>query len=75
MRRYAAQWPDRVWATEGCAGIGRHIAVRLLAGGEQVVDVPPKSSARARVFTTGQAVKPTSPTPTPLSEASHRSPG
>ena len=50
MRRYARQWPDRVWAIEGCAGIGKHIAVRLLNDGEQVVDVPPKLSARARVF-------------------------
>ena len=57
MRRYAAQWPDRVWAIEGCAGIGKHIAVRLLADGEEVVDVPPKLSARARVFATGQGRK------------------
>jgi transposase len=57
MRRYAAQWPDRVWAIEGCAGIGKHIAVRLLAHGEEVVDVPPKLSARARVFATGQGRK------------------
>ena len=57
MRRYADRWPDRVWAIEGCAGIGKHIAVRLLADGEQVVDVPPKLSARARVFATGQGRK------------------
>ena len=57
MRRYVAQWPQRVWAIEGCAGIGRHVAVRLLADGEQVVDVPPKLSARARVFATGQGRK------------------
>lgn len=57
MRRYAGQWPDRVWAIEGCAGIGKHIAVRLLADGEEVVDVPPKLSARARVFATGQGRK------------------
>ena len=57
MRRYASQWPDRVWAIEGCAGIGKHIAVRLLADGEEVVDVPPKLSARARVFATGQGRK------------------
>jgi hypothetical protein len=57
MRCYVDQWPDRVWAIEGCAGIGKHIAVRLLADGEQVVDVPPKLSARARVFTTGQGRK------------------
>jgi len=23
---YAAAWPNRVWAVEGCAGIGRHVA-------------------------------------------------
>ena len=49
--------PDRVWAIEGCNGIGRHVAQRLLAAGEQVVDVPPKLSARARVFATGQGRK------------------
>ena len=48
---------DRVWAVEGCNGIGHHIAMRLLAAGEQVVDVPPKLSARARVFATGQGRK------------------
>ena len=26
MGRYAGQWPDRVWAIEGCAGFGKHIA-------------------------------------------------
>jgi transposase len=57
MRRYAGQWTERVWAIEGCAGIGKHIAVRLLADGEEVVDVPPKLSARARVFATGQGRK------------------
>src|SRR5688500_3831696 len=55
--RYASQWPQRVWAIEGCNGIGRHIANRLLADGEPVVDVPPKLSARARVFATGQGRK------------------
>ena len=48
---------DRVWAVEGCNGIGHHIAMRLLAAGERVVDVPPKLSARARVFATGQGRK------------------
>lgn len=41
MRRYVQAWPGRVWAIEGCQGIGRHVANRLLAEGEQVVDVPP----------------------------------
>lgn len=57
MVDYAKRWPVRVWAIEGCQGIGRHIASRLLADGEQVLDVPPKLSARARVFATGQGRK------------------
>lgn len=57
MIEYVAQWPERVWAIEGCNGIGRHAAMRLLAEGQDVVDVPPKLSARARVFSTGQGRK------------------
>ena len=38
----------RVWAIEGCQGIGGPIARRLLADGEQVVDAPPKLSADRR---------------------------
>jgi hypothetical protein len=49
MLDYLRRWPDRVWAIEGCSGIGRHIALRLLADGQEIVDVPPKLSARARV--------------------------
>ena len=55
--RSCRRWPDRVWAIEGCSGIGRHVAMRLLADGEEVVDVPPKLSARTRVFATGQGRK------------------
>jgi transposase len=51
------QFPERVWAVEGCAGIGRHIAQRLVADGEPVLDVPAKLSARVRVFDTGQGRK------------------
>ena len=57
MFEYVKQWPDRVWAIEGCNGIGRHVAMRLIADGQDVVDVPPKLSARARVFSTGQGRK------------------
>ena len=57
MLDYLKRWPDRVWAIEGCSGIGRHVALRLLADGQEVVDVPPKLSARARVFSTGQGRK------------------
>jgi len=54
---YARQWPLRIWAIEGCAGIGKHIADRLVTDGEDVVDVPAKLSARVRVLATGQGRK------------------
>jgi transposase len=57
MLAEARRWPERTWAIEGCQGIGRHIANRLLAGAEDVVDVPPKLSARTRVFAAGQGRK------------------
>ena len=57
MRAAVARWPERVWAVEGSAGIGRHLAQRLIADGEAVVDVPAKLSARVRVFSTGQGRK------------------
>ena len=57
MLAAARKFKDRTWAVEGCNGIGRHIAQRLVADGERVVDVPAKLSARARVFSTGQGRK------------------
>lgn len=57
MLALGRRWPDRVWAVEGSHGIGRHVAQRLVADGELVVDVPAKLSARARVFSTGQGRK------------------
>jgi transposase len=57
MLQVARQWPERVWAVEGANGIGRPVAQRLLADGEQVLDVPAKLAARARVFDTGQGRK------------------
>ena len=57
VNEFRPQREERVWAVEGCNGIGHHIAMRLLAAGEQVLDVPPKLSARVRVFATGQGRK------------------
>ena len=48
---------DRVWAVEGCNGIGKHIAHRLVHDGETVLDVPAKLSAQVRVFATGNGRK------------------
>ena len=53
MRKYAKTWPDRVWAVEGANGVGRSLARRLLAAGEDVVDVPAKLAARVRLFDSG----------------------
>jgi hypothetical protein len=50
MLAFAARWPDRVWAVEGCEGIGKHVTLRLLDRGEKVVGVPAKLSARMRVY-------------------------
>jgi transposase len=57
LERWANGFPERRWAVEGASGIGRPLAQKLLAGGEQVVDVPPKLSAKVRVLSTGNARK------------------
>src|SRR5215469_17290803 len=57
MLDYASRWAQRMWAIEGCEGIGRHVARRLLPLHETVVDVPAKLSARMRVYATGQGRK------------------
>jgi transposase len=54
---WAKRFPERRWAVENAGGLGRHLAVRLAASGESVVDVPPKLSARVRVLSTGNARK------------------
>jgi len=57
MLRAGRKFEDRVWAVEGCNGVGRHIAHRLVASGETVLDVPAKLSAQVRVFATGNGRK------------------
>jgi transposase len=57
LERWASRFPERRWAVENAGGLGRHLAVRLAAAGESVVDVPPKLSARVRVLSTGNARK------------------
>src|SRR4051794_29450071 len=53
LQRWAAGWPQRVWAIEGAAGLGRLLAQQLVASGETVVDVPSALAARARVLQRG----------------------
>jgi len=57
MLTAAQRYPQRVWAIEGCNGVGRHVAHRLVADGETVIDVPAKLSAQVRVFATGNGRK------------------
>jgi transposase len=57
LQRWAKRFPERRWAMENARGLGRHLAGRLAASGESVVDVPPKLSARVRVLSTGNARK------------------
>jgi transposase len=57
LERWAKRFPERRWAVEGAAGIGRPVAQRLAMAGEKVVDVPPKLSSKARLLSTGNARK------------------
>ena len=57
LERWAKRFPERRWAVENAGGFGRHLAGRLSAIGESVVDVPPKLSARVRVLSSGNARK------------------
>src|SRR5918992_2259501 len=49
LERWAKRLPERRWAVENAGGLGRHLAGRLAASGESVVDVAPKLSARGLV--------------------------
>ena len=57
LRAFAERFEQRVWAVQGARGVGRHLAQRLVADGETVVDVPAKLAARVRVLATGQGRK------------------
>jgi transposase len=54
---WAAPWPARTWAIEGADGTGHLLAQQLLAGGERVLDVQPKLSARVRLLVAGATGK------------------
>ncbi len=47
LERWAKRFPERRWAVENAGGLGRHLAQRLAAAGELVVDVSSPSSRRA----------------------------
>ena len=53
----AADWPERIWAVEGAAGLGRLLAQQLAAAGERVLDVQPKLASRVRLLQSGDTNK------------------
>ncbi|WP_258382832.1 IS110 family transposase [Streptomyces sp. NTH33] len=57
MLDWARQWPRRRWAVENARGLGHHLTSWLLARGEQVVDVPPRATARVRQLSRGAGRK------------------
>lgn len=54
---WASQWPQRRWAIENAAGTGHRLAFWLLARGEHVADVPPRSTVRVRQLSRGAGRK------------------
>ncbi len=56
MLRLAKRWPQRTWAVEGASGVGTHLRSGWYPTA-RVLDVPPKLSARARIFDTGHGHK------------------
>jgi transposase len=54
---FARRFRARTWAVEGCNGVGKPLAQRLVAAGERVLDVPTRCTALVRVFAGGNGRK------------------
>ena len=65
------QFGQRVWAVEGCQGVGRHLAQRLGADGETVVDVPIVTETISAV--PGRSIRSSSPSSSSREPASKES--
>jgi transposase len=57
LRAFSRQWRPRTWAIEGCNGVGKHLAQRLVAEHETVLDVSTRRSALVRVYAGGNGRK------------------
>jgi len=57
LRAFSRQWRPRTWAVEGCNGVGKHLAQRLVAEHETVVDVSTRRSALVGVYAGGNGRK------------------
>ncbi|HYA44981.1 MAG TPA: IS110 family transposase [Acidimicrobiales bacterium] len=54
---WANAWPERTWAVENASGLGYLLSQQLVGTGEEVLDVPPKLAARARLLDNGDVNK------------------
>jgi transposase len=57
LKMFWRQWRPRTWAVEGCNGVGKHLAQRLVAEGERVLDVSTRRAALVRVYAGGNGRK------------------
>jgi transposase len=57
LKAFWRQWRPRTWAIEGCNGVGKHLAQRLVAEGETVFDVSTRRAALVRVYAGGNGRK------------------
>jgi transposase len=57
LKTFWRQWRPRTWAIEGCNGVGKHLAQRLVAEGERVLDVSTRRAALVRVYAGGNGRK------------------
>jgi transposase len=53
----ARRFPHQVWAVEGCDGVGKNLAHRLVAGEETVLDVSTRKCSLVRALATNSARK------------------
>ena len=57
LKEFWRQWRERYWAVEGCNGVGKYLAQRLVAEGETVLDVSTRRAALVRVYAGGNGRK------------------
>ena len=57
LKQFWRQWRQRSWAVEGCNGVGKYLAQRLVADGETVMDVSTRRAALVRVHAGGNGRK------------------
>jgi transposase len=57
LKAFWRRWRQRSWAIEGCNGVGKYLAQRLVAEGETVFDVSTRRAALVRVFAGGNGRK------------------